>query len=285
MPSTGSSERTRLGYAYTLVAGISFSFTALFSTFLKNLGVPSIEQGFFRISFTAVFFGIVLLLRSSLRHIDRTDVKFFVINGLFGICLSITAYLSSIALGTPLAVAITLSYLQPMFSVILARVFLSETITRMRVVAVVTSIIGASIVSGIWEVFSAAMQINIVGVLLATLNGFFYSVYVIVGRLSGSSKSYHFETTMFYSFFFGLLWMAPIWLLISEFIKEPIVTGFVVAFLPEAWTYLVLIAVVATIIPYGLLALGLRNLKASKAGILLLIEPVCVMIMQVFGPR
>jgi drug/metabolite transporter (DMT)-like permease len=113
------------------------------------------------------------------------------------------------------------------------------------------------------------------------MNGFFYSVYIIVGRLSGANRSYHFQTTMFYSFFFGTLWSAPLWLLMSVFIKDPVVTGFVLDFSAGALAMLLTLIFAATITPYGLLAMGLRKVKASKAGIILLIEPVSVMIMGV----
>jgi drug/metabolite transporter (DMT)-like permease len=279
--SINKNEESSLGYIFVLAAGISFSLTAVLSSLLTKMGVPSIEQGFFRISVTAIFFGLVLLFRSPLRKVRKGDVKFFVINGLFGVSLSVIAYLSSIALGTPVAVAVTLSYLQPMFSVILARFFLREGITPVKVVAVTASILGASVVSGLWQVFGAVTSINIVGVILATMNGFFYSVYIIVGRLSGSSKSYHFATTMFYSFLFGTLWAGPLWLLMSLLINEPIVTGFVLNMPVDAWILILMLIFFATVTPYGLLAMGLRKVKASIAGIILLVEPVSVMIMGV----
>ncbi|WXG43746.1 MAG: DMT family transporter [Promethearchaeati archaeon SRVP18_Atabeyarchaeia-1] len=280
--SSEATEESSLGYILVLVAGITYSFTAILSTLLTKMGVPSIEQGFFRISVTALLFGLVLLLKSPLRKIRRGDVKFFVINGLFGVSLSIIAYLSSIALGTPVAVAVTLSYLQPMFSVIFARLFLREGITFVKVIAVGTSILGASIVSGLWQVFGTVTSIPVLGALLAAMNGFFYSVYVIVGRLSGSNKSYSFATTMFYSFFFATLWSIPLWLLMSAFINDQAVTGLVLNFPVDALVLVLALIFVSTVTPYALLAMGLRRVKASRAGVILLVEPVSVMIMGVF---
>ncbi len=239
------------------------------------------EQALFRTSVTASFFGLILLLKPSIRQVRRSDIKFFVFNGLFGVALSISAYLSSIALGTPVAVAVTLSYLQPMFSVILAKLFLNETVTATKVVAVISSILGASIVSGLWRIFGASTSIPAVGAVLATMNGFFYSVYIIVGRLSGSEKSYHFATTMFYSFFFASFWMGPIWLVMSFTIGSPIVSGFVLNLVPTAGAYLMMLAFVGTVLPYGLLSMGLRKVRASRAGVILLIEPVSVMVLGV----
>jgi drug/metabolite transporter (DMT)-like permease len=213
--------------------------------------------------------------------VRRSDVKFFVINGLFGVALSVSAYLSSIALGTPVAVAVTLSYLQPMFSVILARLFLCEGITSTKVVAVIASILGASIVSGIWQIFGSTTPIPAVGAALATMNGFFYSVYIIVGRLSGSKKSYNYATTMFYSFFFATLWMVPIWLTMAVTLNNPIVSGFVLDLTSEGWILILIMILLATVLPYSLLAMGLRKVRASRAGVILLIEPVSVFIQSV----
>jgi drug/metabolite transporter (DMT)-like permease len=262
----------------TLGAGISFSLTAVLSTLLKNIGVPSMEQGFFRISVTALSFGMVFLIRPQIRSVRRADIKFFVINGLFGVALSVSAYLSSIALGTPVAVAITLSYLQPMFSVILARLFLGEGITATRVVAVLASILGASIVSGLWQIFGTTTSVPVIGATLAALNGFFYSVYIIVGRLSGSNKSYNYATTMFYSFFFATIWMIPVWLIMGVTINMPIVSGFVLNLTLDGWVLILMLIFLGTVLPYSLLAMGLRKVRASRAGIILLVEPLSVFI-------
>jgi drug/metabolite transporter (DMT)-like permease len=278
MSLVDSHEGSLAGYLMTLGAGVSFSLTAVLSTFLKNMGIPSIEQGFFRISVTSLFFAIVLLARPENRRVRRDDIKFFVINGLFGVALSVSAYLSSIALGTPVAVAVTLSYLQPMFSVILARFFLNEGITATKVVAVVASILGASIVSGLWQVFGTATPIPVVGAVLATMNGFFYSVYIIVGRLSGSNKSYNYATTMFYSFFFATFWMFPVWFVMGAIINNPIVSGVTLNLTLNGWVLILMLVFLATILPYSLLAMGLRKVGASRAGVILLIEPVSVFI-------
>jgi len=267
------------GYVYTLSAGVSFGSTAILTSLLRNMGIPSIEQGFFRMLLTTIFFGSVLLLKPQIRNINRGDTKFFAFNGLFGVSLSIVAYLSSIALGTPVAVAVTLSYLQPMFSVILARLVLSEAVTPTKVAAVAVSILGASIVSGIWQVFGSEAPINPVGVVLASLNGFFYATYITSGRLSGSIKNYHFATTMFYSFFFALLWVFPLWLIVGSLVGQQIVSGLVLDIPLVAWVLLLMIGVIGTIVPYGLLSLGLQHIAASRAGIILLVEPISVMIM------
>jgi DME family drug/metabolite transporter len=245
------------------------------------MGIPSIEQGLFRTSVTALFFGLILLLKPSIRRVRRSDIKFFVFNGLFGVALSISAYLSSIALGTPVAVAVTLSYLQPMFSVILARLFLSEGVTVIKIVAVISSILGASIVGGFWQILGTSTSVPATGAALAAMNGLFYSIYIIVGRVSGSNRSYHAATTMFYSFLFASIWMGPIWLLMSLTIDNPIVSGFVLDLAPTVLAYLLMIAFVGTILPYGLLAMGLREVKASRAGVILIIEPVSVMVLGV----
>ncbi|MFX1363140.1 MAG: DMT family transporter, partial [Promethearchaeota archaeon] len=228
---------------------------------------------------TTLFFGLILLSKKEIRRIGRSDVKIFIVNGLFGVSLSMIAYLSSIAVGTPVAVAVTLSYLQPMFAVILARFFLDEAVTAVRVAAVVVSIVGASIVSGIWQMLGAITSINVIGVVLAASNGFFYAVYVIIGRLSGSKRQYHSSTTMFYSFFFGLMWVSVIWFLIGSFIGYGGISGLVLDLSFESLGLLLMLGIFGTIVPYGLLSMGLTHVRASIAGILLLVEPVSVMVM------
>ncbi|MFX1486505.1 MAG: DMT family transporter, partial [Promethearchaeota archaeon] len=282
MSSTESAEKSLYGYVYTLLGGISFGSTAVLSSLLRDMGVPSIQQAFSRAFLTTLFFGLILLAKPKVRRISKSDLKIFILNGLFGVSLSMIAYLSSIAVGTPVAVAVTLSYLQPMFAVILARLFLNETVSAIRVVAVLFSIVGASIVSGIWQMLGTITSLNVLGIVLAASNGFFYAVYVIVGRLSGSNKQYHPSTTMFYSFLFGLMWVSLIWFLVGSFIGYGGVSGVVLDLSLEALALLAMLGIFGTIIPYGLLSMGLGYVRASIAGILLLIEPVSVMVRGLF---
>jgi drug/metabolite transporter (DMT)-like permease len=83
---------------------------------------------------------------------------------------------------------------------------------------------------------------------------------------------------MFYSFFFATIWMAPVWLIMGLTINNPIVSGFVLDLTLDGWLLILMLIFLATILPYGLLAMGLRKVKASKAGVILLVEPVSVFI-------
>jgi drug/metabolite transporter (DMT)-like permease len=72
--------------------------------------------------------------------------------------------------------------------------------------------------------------------------------------------------------------MAPVWLIMGLTINNPIVSGFVLDLTLDGWLLILMLIFLATILPYGLLAMGLRKVKASKAGVILLVEPVSVFI-------
>jgi drug/metabolite transporter (DMT)-like permease len=98
------------------VASFSFSFILVFSTLLKNSGVSSLQQVFFRVTLALPL--IFLLIKGKFK-LEKKDLPYFILIG-FVFSAFLFSALSSIVFGCPIAVSVALLYTQPFFTAVLA---------------------------------------------------------------------------------------------------------------------------------------------------------------------
>lgn len=267
-----------VAYVSLIIAAVGFGSIPVFSFYLTLLGVSSLQQALFRAIFTVIFLFIGLGFVFSLRNIRfrREHTTHFALYGLIGIALSIFAYISAIAIGTPVIVAVSLTYLYPAMTLVLGRIFLKEAFTIPRLIAVPLSIMGAIIVS--LPLTPELTPIPIMGIVLSFLNGVFAACYMVLGRKWGGYEKYAPTVTTFWGYFFAMLWMGPLFLVVSFFVPDPRIVGFQLFLDPLAWLLLLAFALFGTAIPYTLTNVGVEQLDASAASILLLLDPISAVI-------
>lgn len=270
-------------YFALFVAAVCFGTIPIFSTYLTVFfGVPSLQQALFRVLFTVIFLfiGIGICHSFSGLKLQRKHLPSFLLYGLIGIAASIMAYITAIAIGTPVVVAVSLTYLYPAITILLARWVLKEPFNRVRLIAVPLSVGGAVIVSLPLEL--TASPVPIVGVFLAVANGIFAAVYVIFGRKWGGHEGYNPSTTTFWGYTFALLWMIPLIFTVNLVVTDPLVSGINFGLPLPAWLLLVAFAFVGTTVPYILVNVGVKDIDASAASILLLLDPISAVVMAYF---
>jgi drug/metabolite transporter (DMT)-like permease len=272
------STSRKFNYLSLIIAAICFGSIAVFSWYLSLFGVSSLQQALFRTTFTVLFLFIVLGLAYKFRGvtIQRKHLSFFALYGLVGIALSIIAYLTAIAIGTPVVVAVSITYLYPAITLLMGRIFLHEKITAIRLIAVPLSIAGAVIVS--LPMFPYVAAVPLAGIILSFSNAIFAAVYVILGRKWGGHIGYRPTVTTFWGYFFALVWMGPIILIFSLFVSDPRVVGIQLFHPLHVWLLLMAFALIATTIPYLLTNVGVEKVDASAASILLLLDPISAVI-------
>ncbi len=265
-----------------LLSGFFFGTIPIFSVFLHRLEVSSFQQAFFRLVISIVIILSIILLfkRTKELEIRKTDLSIFLTYGFF-LSMAYFTYLSSISLGTPVAEAVFLTYIQPLFVIILGNLILKESITKMKAIAAILSVVGAALILQIWAIGGINHDKLFVGDILAILNGLFYASYIITGRYVRMEKKYNYIATTFWSFILGLVWLIPSWLLIGFITSDKNVVGFNLVLSSPAWIFLFGLALFSTVLPYILLNMGLKEVNASRAGITLLIEPISVVLMGV----
>jgi drug/metabolite transporter (DMT)-like permease len=253
-------------HALLILVCFCFSFILVFSTLLKNAGVSSLQQVFFRITLALPL--IFVLIRGRFR-LKRDDLQYFALAGLVFSCFLLSA-LSSIVFGCPIAVTTALIYTQPFFTAILAAVSGKEKLTSRKIAAMAMGVIGVFLVSGVLT--EPLPNLNVGGLGFALLGGFFYSLYLYIKRMRKA------DYTPLQSLFNTFLFAAPSALLLGMilglFTRNTGLIGFI---LPDSYqlTLLVLFASFSTALPYGLLNyVKPSEVPPTTEGTILLLDPL-----------
>lgn len=268
------------GVLEVLLSGVFFATIPVFSAFLHRFEVSSFQQAFFRFLISIALLALFFLFFKGLNIavVKRSDLPVFLAYGFF-LAMAYFTYLSSISLGTPVGKAVFLTYTQPLFVMILGRLFLGERITGAKLVASFLSVAGAALILQVWTI--GAFSDFFLGDFLAILNGFFYASFIITGRHIRKENSYGHISTTFWSFVLGLACLVPIWAFARVLTPDVSLVGFSLRLPATGWFLLFCLAVFSTLLPYFFLNSGLRRVSASRAGVLLLIEPVVVVLLGV----
>jgi len=253
-------------HALLILVCFCFSFILVFSTLLKNAGVSSLQQVFFRITLALPI--IFVLIRGRFK-LKRDDLQYFTLAGLVFSCFLLSA-LSSIVFGCPIAVTTALIYTQPFFTAILAAVSGKEKLTSRKIAAMAMGVIGVFLVSGVLT--ESLPNLNVGGLGFALLGGFFYSLYLYIKRMRKT------DYTPLQSLFNTFLFAAPSALLLGMILglltRNTGLIGFI---LPDSYqlTLLVLFASFSTALPYGLLNyVKPSEVPPTTEGTILLLDPL-----------
>lgn len=172
---------------------ISFSLLTGFGGYFVKIthGINPQQILFFRAVLACIFLFTVAIFTKRLRELK---FRFPIGTILMGIVEGLSIYFYYLALErTTIANTTLLVYTAPIFSVILARIFLKEKIERKTILGILASFIGVIIVSDPSKFRVDSQQMY--GSIFALLGGFFYSAMAI------SSKSLTEKTTPLYSAF------------------------------------------------------------------------------------
>jgi drug/metabolite transporter (DMT)-like permease len=248
-----------------LLASFGFSFILIFSTLLKNSGVSSLQQVFFRI---ALALPLIFILIKGKFKLQKKDLPYFTLIGFIFSAFLFSA-LSSIVLGCPVAVATALIYTQPFFTAILAAVSKREKITKKKSVIIGSGLVGVFLVSGIATEQYSTLSIS--GILVALLGGFLYALYLFFKRTS--KTQYAPLQALFNTFTFAVLWSLILGFILQGFVNDSAFTGFSSLNLYQL-LLLTLFALFSTALPYGCLNyIKPNDITPTTEGTILLLDP------------
>lgn len=258
----------REGYPFVMLAAVFYGFIAVGCQFFKEFGFSLYEIAFFTFLSGSLIMSSVLLLRRQYM-VQKKMFLFFLGYGLIGCLLQLSAF-GAIVLGVPVAVAVLLLYTEPLWTVLFARPFLREPITWNKVVAIFFSLLGVFVV--VDPSYFGEVEGN-PGLFLALLSGVFLSLWVIYSRESELHKQHHFTTT-FASMVFPLFWLLLFFPVLSFFVSDPGIVGFSLGFSVLYFVFFFVYVFVAFIIPDTLFYTGLDFVSASRAGVIMPLEPI-----------
>jgi drug/metabolite transporter (DMT)-like permease len=202
----------------------------------------------------AILAAVLAATRPVLLRVPLSAIPFFLAYGFFGVTLNFWAYFSAVKY-TTLAVAITLLYTYPMFVTLFSALFLGERLTRAKLAAAALTVLGSALVAQIHE--AEFLRLNLRGIVFGLLTGLSMAVYSILGKRAVAR--YAPWTVVLYAFAGGALFLA-----LGSGRGLAAARGYP----PDAWLWIVGLALIPSLGGYALFTLGLRDLPASQVSVI-----------------
>lgn len=209
----------------------------------------------------------VLTRRAGQLKVRPRELRYLVPLGMVSIGAFYLLYFYTIqesAVGT----ASVLLYSSPAFVVILARIFLKEALSPLRMLALFLTAVGILLVVGAYDL--ATLEVRPIVVLAGLGAGLSYGLYSVVGKpLTGRLPSFVIVT-----------YILGVGSVVLVFSALPVFHT-LIGLSARAYALLGTTIVVHTVLTYALYTFGLRRLEAGQAAILATIEPVVAVLLGV----
>ncbi|MEM2899294.1 MAG: DMT family transporter [Thermoplasmata archaeon] len=257
-------------HLFVLISAISLSTILSFSKVLRGFGISSLEQMFLKVSLGCLYTLIILLLTGKFRIAKKEDLGIFTIFAL-SFSLFIFTALSTIALGTPIAVATALIYTQPVYTALIAHFSKEESIDLPKGAVMCLAIVGVVLVTGLAEGVSLSEE-NTLGIIVGVLAGIMYAVYLKTKR-TVKKRGYQPSEMLFTTTLIAMPVIILLGLVMRLFIHNDSLVGFVI---PEGneWFYVLIFGVTGLALPYGILnGVNPKEITPTSEGLLLLLDP------------
>lgn len=253
-----SSDRIK-GFLFILCADFLWALSGSLAKYLFNQAVSPFDLVQVRLTLSALLLGLFLaLMRPAQLRIEKSDLLYMAIFGLFGMSMVQFTYMFTIS-ETNVATAIFLQYLAPIFILAYGLLLGREQVTVLKLTALIAATLGGYL---ILTGQAGGLSITRIGMISGLLSALAFAFYMIYGKY-GLSK-YPPLTMLFWGMAVGsLAWF---------FYQPPWVT--VAPFHLRDWLFFFYIAVFSTIIPFACFFKGLHLLNPVVAGITSTMEPV-----------
>ncbi len=256
-------------WIFPVLAGICWGSVGIFVRYLKEMNMNSFTIVESRVVVAITILAVwIYFYDKSMFRIRLKDAWLFAACSMFGMLIINLAYNEAVN-RISLSLAAVLLSLSPVYVLALAAVFFGEKITRKKVLCAVLAIGGAVLVSGVFEL-GEGMQLDGLGVFLAGMAGFSYSLYSIFSK-KAMERGYHGFTITFYCLVVIAILLIPIadWGHIFTFVENAPV---------KHSLFFVVHSLVSSVLPYVMFTVSIRYMDAGKASILAAGEPVAAMV-------
>jgi len=255
-----------LGYATMIVSAILMGCVGLFA---RNINTSGDVIAFTRMAVGAICIFGFMLYQGKVSQIKETKLSPPVIasGAMLGLCLA--AYVSSTQY-TTLANAVFLIYTGPVFSTILAAIFLKEKISSLTAGLLTAVFIGCLLIIGLIKndpvtgiTFSISFsKETFIGDMLGLASGVGYGLYLFFSRYRTDVSS---DSRSFYNFLFGAVAIGAVF-----FVKPPSLASMDTS----SWIWLISMGFFIGFGALTLLTIAAKHLKAAELACVSYLETV-----------
>ncbi len=265
------------GYLFVFCAALLWGLLGPVAKFAFEAGATPLECGFWRALLGWLFF-LVHCLAFRLYRIRLKDLPVMIIFGLIGVSLFFGSYQIAIQEGGA-ALASMLLYTAPAWVALMSWLFLRESMTPLKLLALIIAMGGAALVSlgsagdapgsGLF----ALDKVSPLGVGCGLLSGFTYALHFIFGKRY--LRDYSAATLYLYTLPVGALGMLPF----VEFTAWPPFSGETGT---VSWIVFLFMGLFTTYGAYMTYCFGLKLLDATRVAVTANLEPVIAAFLAFF---
>jgi drug/metabolite transporter (DMT)-like permease len=209
---------------------------------------------------SAIIFLVFLLLSRDLLRLRPKDIPFFLLLGSVAMAVVTGSYLYTIS-KIQVAAAILIQYLAPIFVAIFAMFFWKERPTFVKITALFLAFGGCFLVVGGYNL--ELLQMNLLGILGGLTSAVAFAGYSLLGEKA--MHRYRPWTVLFYALAFSSL---------TWHVVYPPFTYLRAGYSLAQWGWIFYIAIVGTILPFGLFFAGVNYIRSTRASITATLEPI-----------
>ena len=249
------------GYLLVILAATMWGINGVVAKYLFSHGVsPSMLVQIRSVLAFLILFTALAIFKKELIRFSKKDLLFMATFGVGGMGMLNFMYFTTLT-KTNVATAVLLQYTGPVFITIFAVSFQGEQLTRGKVLSLALAFWGCFFMVGGYN--PELLKLNAVGLACGLIAALLYAFYTLYGEWG--LKRYSPWTMVVYAFgFIALFWA----LFVTPW--EVSQRGFPLS----KWPYFLYVAIVGTAIPFGLFFQGIKYIRATRASITSILEPI-----------
>jgi drug/metabolite transporter (DMT)-like permease len=265
-------SRPLRGYAMVTTAALLFAVNGAVSKVILANGVSSARLAQVRSTGALLVLAVgIVLVRPRLLRIGRRELGFLAVFGIAGLAAVQLFYflaIHRIAIG----IALLLQYLAPLLVALWARYAMHEPVRRRIWVALACALSGLALMVEVWN----GLALDAAGVAYALAAALAYATYILLAERAVARRD-PFSVSCY-----GFLFAALFWAIVQPWWSFPTaVPGRETSLLSHlhsvhapVWALMTWMILLGTIVPFGLVVAALRDISATRAGIVAMLEPV-----------
>lgn len=249
------------GYLCVITAALMWASSGTAGKALFEAGMSPFDLTQIRVALaSAIIFLVFLFFSRELLRIRPKDIPFFLLLGSGVMAVVTGSYLYTIS-KIQVAAAILIQYLAPIFVAAYAMLFWKERPTIAKITALFLAFGGCFLVVGGYNL--KLLQMNLPGILGGLTSAITFAGYSLLGERA--MHRYRPWTVLFYALAFSAL---------TWHVAYPPFTYFRAGYSLAQWGWIFYIAVVGTILPFGLFFAGINHIRSTRASITATLEPI-----------
>jgi drug/metabolite transporter (DMT)-like permease len=274
--TTAPTPVPRRGYLYVASAALMWAVSGSSAKYLFAHGVTPFQLVQLRLTIgIALLFLWLAAWRPAMLRIARRDIVYFAVLGITGMAMVQFTYLLAIS-KIKVAAAILMQYLAPVLIALYSVLFARETLTRVTILAVSCATIGCYLVVGAYNL--DLLSLNREGVVFGLSAAVAFAWYSIFGE-KGMHR-YQPWAVLFYAMLFATIFWNTAHFFWNAAPKP--FEAFEQSYSATSWGLIFYIAILGTIVPFGLYFEAINLIRSTRASITATLEPISAGIISFF---